>query len=285
MCSQLCTHRRIIYLLWVGVITSLPKLLCGQVAVSVGIGIGGTVKQPSSPPVRYPFDEFVSAASAQEGFFASIGSVAQLRGRLIYRLSPHVEVDLDMGYLAGLPSFRQIVENDEITFASQVKSVRVQLTPGVVLSLGERRFSPFIRLGAMLPSRNEITYQRTEVRNTGSVFQGLRLSAKALPGWTLALGMRYRLSKWIKLYASFEYVSQHVQLYKSELVTYEIDGQPALQDLETYQIQGVFKEVWREPLNQPLRATFDPDGPIQVQSPSQPLYVFNTNLGLIIVFR
>lgn len=271
-------------LLLMGVMAS-PTLGQGQFSLAFGAGMSGNVHEPNPQEYSYPFDEYASAQVAASGFLESLSPGLQTRMRLGYAVSAYLKVDLDVIYVMGLARTSEQFQNGQALTQTRVRSARMQLIPGICLSMGERRFSPYLRLGAALPFRYHIQLDLLEWRSQGEVYQELDIEARVLPGWTGSVGMAYRLAEWIRIFYELEYLSQQAMLEQSLLTRYEIEGQDELNSLAPFQVEGNFQEGWRSPPNQPQTTEFDPQAPLELETTKGIIQAVGLNFGIVITFR
>jgi len=257
----------------------------GQFSLSFGAGMGGSVKEAESKEAIYLFDEYASAQVADLAFLESLSPGLQTRVRLGYALSTYLKVDLDVIYVMGLARTSEQFQNGQPMMQTQVRSARMQVIPGLCLSMGERRFSPYLRLGVALPFRYHIQLDLLELRSQGEVYQELDIEARGLPGWVGSVGMAYRLAEWIRIFYELEYLSQRAMLERSLLTRYEVEGQDQLNSLDPFQVEGNFQEGWRTPPNQPQAAAFDPQAPLELEANQEIIQAVGLNFGIVITFH
>lgn len=259
--------------------------LRGQWSVTMGLGSGGNVQEPP-PPTPVPFvAEYVSAQAAQSGFLQSLSPGLQARLRVSYHLSPYFGLDLTMAYGMGLPRLGQIARDGQALAQTQVRASRWLLTPGLFLSLGDRRFSPYLRVGGVLPGCYQIDLIVHERYDQGERWQQMVMEAQVLPGWNGTLGMTYRLARWLSLYYEVEYLAQRARLTESRLLRYEIDGVDRLPSLARFQTDGTFVPSSQIPANVPGQQHFDPDYPLELSTAPHVIRAIGLNLGLVLTFR
>jgi hypothetical protein len=239
---------------------------------------------PVAPERSHAFGEYVSAQSAHLGFLESLSPGLQTRLRVAYGLNSFLRLDLDLIYVAGLPRFTEAMGDQEVLTYTQVRSSRFQVNPGLTLSLGERRFSPYVRLAGVFPGRYEVDLLVIEAHGNQEIAQQLLIEAKGLPGWTATLGMTYRLAKWIRVFYEVEYLDQRAVLLESTLIKYEVDGINALADLAPYQVLGAFQEGG-ELDNQPHAPSFDPMLPLALPTARQAIQAVGLHFGMVITFQ
>ena len=267
------------------VLANCPLRLASQVSLTIGAGIGGGVVEAKPIPPTHYFDEFVSANSALAGFEQSVGSNLQTRIRLAYDWSDYVKFDLDVAYYNGFLRGSTFDSTGETFSSFSVKSSRLQFTPGVVLSLGNRRFSPFLRLGAALPTRYDITYEATELRNNGQQRQQVSLRALMSLGLSSSLGLTYRISSRLRIFYEASYLYQSAALRGATLQAYQVDGQDRLATLAAYQSEAVFSNRLEPGRNHPDSPDFDQDLPLELEALNQDASLLSLNLGLVFSFN
>jgi hypothetical protein len=285
MSKSVTSPQELIRLLLLMSVVNIATTVSAQISLTLGLGLGGNVSEPKWQEPSYPFDEYASARVASIGFLESLNPGPQTRLRLGYAISSFLRVDLEMTYLIGLPQTSQLSQAGQTQTWSEVRSTRMQFTPGLSFSLGERRFSPYLRVGALLPARYQSKLALLEIRSQGEVYQHLTIEARMLPGWTASLGMAYRLNRWLRVFYELEYLAQSALLEQSTLLQYEVEGSDALSELAPFQVKGTFQERWRAPLNQPQQNSFDPQAPLELETRRENLQVLGLNFGIVLAFN
>jgi hypothetical protein len=257
----------------------------GQFFLAFGVGMGGNIHESELQEASYPFDEYASAQVATIGFLESLSPGLQTRMRLGYAFSAYLKAEVDVIYVMGLARIGEQFQNGQTLLQTRVRSARMQVIPGICLSMGERRFSPYLRLGGALPFRYHIQLDVLELRSQGEVYQTLDIEARMLPGWAGRVGMTYRLAEWIGIFYELEYLNQQARLEKSVLTRYEIEGQDEFDRLAPFQVQGNFQEGWHRPPNQPQATGFDPQAPLELETTQEVVQVVGLNFGIVITFH
>ncbi|MEM9987662.1 MAG: hypothetical protein AAF804_21435, partial [Bacteroidota bacterium] len=201
-----------------------PSLMMSQFSLSVGAGIGGGLTEPRPLEPRFQLDEYTSTQVATRAFRESLGFGLQTRARLAYHFNHYFKVDLDLAYISGFTQRSSLDSAGQLDFLSSVKAQRLQVSPGLVVCLGEKRFSPFLRLGVVLPYRYRINYESHELKNAGMLSQTLQARASASWGINPSLGLSYRISHRVRIFYEVAYLYQRAFLRQSELLEYQIDG-------------------------------------------------------------
>lgn len=263
----------------------LPGLSPAQISISVGAGVGGSLAEPQPVQPDLRMDEYVSLLPALRAFEASLGSGVQTRLRVAYDHSPYLKFDLDIAYFAGFARSSSFDSVGMLEGQTAVSYPRLQLTPGILLSLGDRRFTPFLRLGMILPQRYRIDYQAVELRQAGWVGQSIELEARTSIGSQVSLGLSYRLGAHVRLFYEAAYLYQQARPTQSRLQAYQIDGEDKLSHLQAYQVEGRYPRRYDHPLNHPDNPDFDPARPLEIPGYTLDASLLTMNLGLAFSFK
>jgi len=259
------------------------SVLLGQLTLMIGADLGGGIESGNSSVPDLQIDEFVSASYAYVATEAIQSTGAALRIRPTWSPNSFVKLDMDISYHFGFSQIGTWLLSGDTLTASQVNSARVVLSPGLTICLGERRFSPYVRIGWLIPQSYSIAYETMESRNVGMVGQDLEVEVRTFHGIHASLGAQYRLSRHVRIYYELSYQHQIAWIESIELERYEVNGADELDQLATYQVKARFQEVWGDELNQPDRQGFDPDKPLEVESRAQDMSSFRLSFGLVFV--
>ena len=262
-----------------------PGVLVAQFSLSVGAGIGGGLTEPRPVEPRFQLDEYTSTQVATRAFQESLDLGLQTRARLAYHFNHFIKADLDLAFISGFTQSSSLDSAGQLDFLSSVKAQRLQISPGVVISLGERRFSPFLRLGIVMPYRYRINYESHELKNAGMLAQTLQARATASLGINPSIGLSYRISHRVRIFYEVAYLYQQAFLRQAELLEYQINGQDSLTSLAPYQRENLFVKEGLTPVNHPENADFDLDRPLETHTQKVDLNLLTINLGLVFSFN
>lgn len=263
----------------------LPFLSPAQISIMVGTGVGSSL-QPAAPiEPNLRMDEYVSVNSAFDAFEGSLGTGIQSRVRVAYDYSPYIKADIDVAYFAGFSSSSMFDSMGVMTSSTSIKSPRLQLTPGITISMGERRFSPFLRVGTIIPSRYRISYHSTTPRANGQLTQMINLKATTTLGGQGSLGISYRIDPRIRFFYEVSYIHQKARPLYSQVEAYDINGEGQLHTLSTYQMETIYREGGEFLMNHPDNPDFDPSMPLEIATPTRDAKLLTMNLGVIFSIR
>ena len=259
---------------------SLP--IQAQLSVSVSAGIGGVVLQPVTDVAEQSLVSYTVAKDVGQIFETAYGTGITSRIRVNYAISRFLGIDLDASLFSGFSRFNtQNVANNQLT-ENVVKSPRLGLNPGVTVSTGWKIFAPYLRMGFLIPGRQKIRATKVQQVNEDVWTRDISLVSRTSFGWNGGIGMSYKVSRRIKMFYEFEYLSQKTAVRKASLTRFTYNEVDVLPDLKTFQKEIVYKNNLSPDANRPLRPGFDQDEPTESKAFKRSTSSITANFGIIL---
>lgn len=268
--------------LWILGITSISIPLQAQLSISVSAGVGGTVLQPIQGAAEQALVSYSIVKDAGQLFESAFGTGVNTKVRLAYMVSRHISFDLDASFFSGLTRIYSRNEVYDQYSENVVKSPRIGLNPGVVLSTGWRIFSPYVRVGVLIPGFQRFRATKTQHVDEDVWRRDIELIGQTSFGWNGGIGMSYKLNKRVKMFYEFEFMSQHTSIRKASLLSFIYNGDDVAPELKTYQKEVRYRKQLDEHSNRPFRPGFDPDQSLDAKAFKRSTSSITANLGIVL---
>lgn len=257
-------------------------LVTAQIAVSVGAGLGGSLIPPQE---AYNYTDYVKYTSYQEairGFDAAFGTGMSTGLRFHYSLSQHVRIDMDASYYTGLTREEALDISANYQKSSIIKSPRLRLNPGINLSLGNKTFSPYTRLGVVIPTLFRMKYISSQLVNNVVEDIEIGIQGQMSLGYSAGVGFSYRMGSRFKLFYEISYLYRNAAIKKSMVRTFLRDSIDIISEFDSYQVETVYKNYLSIESNTPMNPDFDHSQPLHAKALKRDASTLTLNFGIVV---
>lgn len=253
-----------------------------QLAVSVGAGLGGSLIPPQEAYNYTDYRTYTSYQEAIRAFDAAFGTGMNTGLRFHYSLSQHVRIDLDASYFTGLTRVEASDLSTNFYKSSVINSPRLRLNPGINLSLGNKTFAPYARLGVVIPTLFRIKYSSSQLVNNLVEDIEIGIQGQMSLGYSAGVGFSYRLGTRFKLFYEVSYLYRNASIKKSTVRSYMRDSIDVLPDLDPYQVETSYKNYLSLESNTPDNPEFDQTQPLHAKALKRDASTLTLNFGIVV---
>jgi hypothetical protein len=189
---------------------------------------------------------------------------------------------MDVSYYTGLAREEALDSITNYHKSTVVKSPRLRLNPGINVSLGNRTFSPYARVGVVIPTLFRIKYNSTQWINEKEEDIEIGIQGQMSLGYSAGLGFTYRLGARFKLFYEVSYLYRNAAIKKSTLRSFLRDSVDVLPDYDTYQVETVYKNFLSIDSNIPFNPGFDENKPLHARALKRDASTLSLNFGIVV---
>jgi outer membrane protein with beta-barrel domain len=220
--------------------------------LGLGLGIGLNASSQTIGDDYTSTSTGSSLTTTDQNVKGSFGAGMNYGGMVGYKISEHVSAELGVSYLSG--SAIQITSNTTDVGNYSVSSTRnmtgsmLRIIPSVKISGKQNIFTPYIRMGLVIGLSPSVTITNDSTDSYTNIFQTppttdtvisqtTKLSGGISIGFMGALGLNYKLSNVISIYAEVEMIGQTYAPTTGEMTVNTKDGVDQLSGMTTSQKQ------------------------------------------------
>jgi opacity protein-like surface antigen len=223
----------------------------------------------------FNFNQYIGIVSPglSQKVDVSLGKGVNLDASIGFNFKSNYSLEINCSYLMGsaITSTSEYWTLSVVTRTIQANMFR--LNPCIILTTGNERLNPYMRIGAMF-GFGKINYiQRDDVGDTTLVLYNNEFSGGWAFGMNAGIGLNYSINKSISLFGEANFITMSYAPTKGKVVEYISHTGEELDDLDIAQKEFEF-------LDEVEKTPYDPDTPTKTLKHSFPFGSIGVKVGL-----
>ena len=166
----------------------------------------------------------------------TLGKGVNAAGSIGYMFSKYIGVEMDFRYFYGFTT-KSEMKGDDMLITTKVNGQMFQITPGICVSLGLKKFNPYGRIGiivGVLPSiKQKVDIEGDFGKSVTQANTIFKMKGGFGLGVMVAAGLEFFLGNNLSLFGELDFSQISYAPRKGKFTKFDIDGEDQLSDLTT----------------------------------------------------